>query len=215
MTIFFEQSLNQLNNRLYQLDHAFERALFSRDNVKAIDRYAMQEGLMSSLWQSWCFFCRDIFLGSVSGGVTLSNQNVTSPYAIHSHSELIYLAQQFSSNKLNISTIKSAPPHAELTWGDALKFNKFITPFNPSNLSNLLQSFGGVILLLDLQRFRNANAHVTSFTIGEVKNARVRYSETKFRHPSDTMYWVDPSTQDFLWKSWVEEIEIISLSLAS
>ncbi|WP_227518007.1 hypothetical protein, partial [Klebsiella variicola] len=37
---------------------------------------------------------------------------------------------------------------------------------------------------------------------------------TKFRHPSDTMFWIDPQTNDYLWKSWIEEIELISEAIA-
>lgn len=217
MTISFEEALIKMNTRLRKLDKSFERNLLSDEKGKCIDRYSLQEGLISSLWQTWCFFCREIFIGSIKGGVNISGTVVSSPYNLHTEREIIYIAGRFSQGATNTNgmTIKSAAAHSELTWGDAIKLNPIMSSFNPTNINTILSGLGGINLLLDLQKFRNANAHITAFTINDVKNAQIRYSETKFRHPSDTMFWVDPSTKDYLWKSWIEEMEITGIKLAS
>ncbi|GAA0328620.1 hypothetical protein L9H26_07895 [Morganella psychrotolerans] len=217
MTIFFEETLTKMNNRLQKLDKSFERYLLSDEKYKCIDRYSLQEGLISSLWQTWCYFCREILIGSIKGGVTTRGINVSSSYFAHTEREIIYLAGRFSQGVTNVNgiTIRSAPAHFELTWGDAVKLNPIISAFNPTNVNDILSGLGGITLLLDLQKFRNANAHITAFTINDVKNAQVRYSNTKFRHPSDTMFWVDPLTNDYLWRSWIEEMEITGNKLAS
>lgn len=216
MTTYFDNALSKLKARVSTLDSAFERNLLVTPPYKGTDRYALQEGLMSALWQAWCFYCRDIIFGSITGGVTVSGVPVSSPFSHHSDREIVYLAQRAAQGTQNISTltVKAALAHQELTWGDALKLNSVVNAFTPSNANNLLSCLGSVNLLIDLQKFRNANAHITKYTIGEVTNAQVKYSHTKFRHPSDTMLWVDPSTNDYLWKSWVEEIEIIAAQLA-
>lgn len=211
MTISFDRELSKLKARLAVLDSAFERNLLITNPNKCADRYALQEGLMSSLWQAWCIYCRNILFGSITDGMTTSGIRVSSPYSHLSDRELVFLAQK-ASQGYNLSTaiIRTAPPYFEMTWGDVLKLNPIVNAFNPSNTANLLTSLGAVSLLLDLQKFRNANAHITTFTIGEVKSAQVRYTHTKFRHPSDTMFWIDPQTNDYLWKSWVEEIDLIA-----
>lgn len=160
-------------------------------------------------------YCRTIIFGSLTDGLTVNGNRVSSTYSNLTDRELVFLAQKASQgSNLATITVRSAPPHIEMTWGDAIKLNPVITAFSPSNAAVLLSGLGTVSFLLDLQKFRNANAHITSFTIGEVKNAQVRYTHTKFRHPSDTMFWIDPQTNDYLWKSWIEEIELISEAMA-
>lgn len=192
MTIFFDKALSKLKARTAVLDSAFERNLLVANPNKCADRYAVQEGLMSSLWQAWCMYCRTIIFGSLTDGLTVNGNRVSSTYSNLTDRELVFLAQKASQgSNLATITVRSAPPHIEMTWGDAIKLNPVITAFSPSNATVLLSGLGTVSFLLDLQKFRNANAHITSFTIGEVKNAQVRYTHTKFRHPSDTMFWID------------------------
>ncbi|EOJ9612173.1 MULTISPECIES: hypothetical protein [unclassified Serratia (in: enterobacteria)] len=215
MTISFEKALSKLKARTVVLDSAFERNLLVANPNKCADRYAVQEGLMSSLWQAWCMYCRTIIFGSLTDGLTVNGNRVSSAYSHLTDRELVFLAQKASQGaNLAATIVRSAQPHIEMTWGDALKLNPVITAFNPTNSGILISGLGAVSLLLDLQKFRNANAHITSFTIGEVKRAQVRYTHTKFRHPSDTMFWIDPQTNDYLWKSWIEEIELISDAMA-
>lgn len=209
MTVFFDKTLKDLNRRLDLLDSNFERLILLNRPFRISERNSFQEGLMSALWQSWCHFCKEIVLGSIVDGVTTKGISVTSTYSTYNERELVYIASRFIKGA-SISTIKEAPRYTDLTWGDASKLNSVITSFNPTNHATLLSGLSGVILLRDLQKFRNANSHISSFTIGELKGARTKYSNTKFMHPSDTMFWVDPSTKDYLWKSWVEEIKIVS-----
>lgn len=215
MTVSFDKALSKLKARTIVLDSAFERNLLITSPNKCTDRYSLQEGLMSSLWQAWCIYCRTILFGSITDGLTINGNRVSSVYSQLSDRELVHFASKASSsvNLANVA-VKSASAHFELTWGDPVKLNPIVNAFNPSNAANLLSALGAVSLLLDLQKFRNANAHITNFTISEIKSAQVRYSHTNFRHPSDTMFWVDPQTNDYLWKSWIDEIDLISNQLA-
>src|SRR3546814_20235510 len=79
-----------------------------------------------------------------------------------------------------------------------------------SNQAQLLTAFGGGFAIKDLQLCRNASAHLTKDLLRDVNAAKVRYSETRAAHPSDLMFWVDPATKDFLWKSWLDEILLIA-----
>lgn len=215
MTIYFDKALSKLKARLAVLDSAFERSILTDSLGRYADKYALQEGLMSALWQSWCIYCRTILFGSITDGLTVNGNKVSSAFSHLSDRELVFLSQKASSGcNINRISVRTAPPHIELTWGDVIKLNPVITAFNPSNSANLLTGLGAVTLLLDLQKFRNANAHITNFTVNEIKSAQVRYTHTKFRHPSDTMFWIDPQTRDYLWKSWIDEIDLIANHLA-
>ncbi|WP_336795857.1 hypothetical protein [Erwinia aphidicola] len=214
MTVYFNESLDKLQKRIKYLDNAFDRHLLTPKLSRCIDRYSLQEGLMSSLWQAWCFYCRDILFGSITGAETSTGRMITSTYSIHNDRQLVYIASRFAAGSVSVTNVKLAAAHLELTWGDVVKLNEIIIKFNPTNAIDLCSSLAGAQYLMDLQQFRNANAHITPFTISAVKSARVRYSNTRMRHPSDTMFWIDPKSKDYLWKMWVEEIEIISNLLA-
>jgi hypothetical protein len=90
------------------------------------------------------------------------------------------------------------------------KINRIVDGIGSSNRSQLASAFGVGLAVLDLQLCRNASAHINSETKAEVSAARVRYSESAFKHPSDAIFWIDPSTNDYLWKTWIDEIEIMS-----
>ncbi len=115
------------------------------------------------------------------------------------------------AQKNNIKKIKPiAGSHQEPTWGDPAKINLIINGLGCSNKTTLLTAFGSVQNIKDLHMCRNACAHLTADVIHNVNAAKVRYIDTKMEHPSDVMFWVNPATNDYLWRSWVEEMSIIS-----
>jgi len=210
MTVSFKSVHDMLVQRVSRLDCAFDRHFLSIENKKNIDKFAFQEGLISAMWQSWGTFCKDLLFGSIRGGETIHGQHITIPqYSNLTDCELFYVAKVLSSNQ-NLTQIKSAKPQNELTWGDVDKLGAIFTALNTPNAQNISIAVASSVLIKDLQSVRNANAHITPHTISTLNLAKVRYSNTKFRHPSDTMFWVEPQSNDFLWKSWVDEIKLIS-----
>ena len=174
------------------------------------DRSAMQEGLVSGLWQSWSAFCRDTVLASALGTTTSQGTAVTSPYIGRTEMEICYVARQLAFN-LSVSTIKSlGGRHLEPTWGDLKKLNLIVGGMACTNQAQLLSAFGAALALQDLQLCRNASAHLNKGSIAEVSAVRVKYQDTKFAHPSDAVFWIDPQTRDYLWKTWVDEIRAVS-----
>jgi hypothetical protein len=165
---------------------------------------------MSALWQAWCVYCRDIVIGSAAGAITTSGNLTSSIYCGRTTEEIAYVAARYASSKAVTTIQPISAMRKEPTWGDVTKLNLIINGINPTNRANLFSGIAGISLIKDLQLFRNASAHVNIETIADVKNSRVRYDETNFRHPSDTMFWVDPKTKDYLWKSWLEEIDLVS-----
>jgi len=197
-------------SRLRMLDAAFDRHVLLPLNKRRIDRFAFQEGLVSALWQSWGAFCRSTLIGSASGIISGSGQQVTSPYSGRLETEIAYVAKVLSQGHQVATIIALQGRHLEPSWGDLAKVNLIANGINSTNQAQLVSAFGVGLAIKDLQLCRNANAHLNKDMFAQVNAAKVRYSDTKFVHPSDLIFWVDPATKDFLWKTWVDEMEVIS-----
>lgn len=210
MSMSLEVIRNKLTRRLAVVDAAFERQLLAPSLSYRVDRQSLNEGIISYLWQSWCSFCREILISSVKGAMTRNGTLTASPFSHHSEAEIAYIAQQLANNnKINI--VKSVSgSHQEPTWGDFKKINNILSGIGLSNGNTLLSAFGSSKALPDLQLCRNACAHITKSTIHEISSMRVRYNSVRINHPSDIMFWIDPTTRDFVWKTWCDEIDIIS-----
>jgi hypothetical protein len=211
MPTYLNDFMTKLLSRLDRLEKAFERHALSPTLNKRVDKYALQEGLISSLWQSWCEFCRDVVISTTTGASTRAGNTVISPiYSIHTEAEIAFIAAILSKSE-RFNTIKPIKSRRhEPTWGDIDKLLLIITGLSPTNTGSLLSIFGSANAIKDLQVYRNASAHVCSDTIKSVSATRLRYNDTKFMHPSDTMFWIDPISRNYLWKLWIDEMELIS-----
>jgi hypothetical protein len=209
MPTLLDANRRRLTSRISTLDLVFERHAIEGVR-KRLDRSALQEGLVSALWQSWCAFCRDTVLSSALGATTSQGVSVTSPYVGRSEMEVCYVARELAA-KRRIATVKTlGGSYLEPTWGDLTKLNLILSGIACSNQNQLLTAFGAALALQDLQLCRNASAHLNKDNISVITAARVKYQHTKFIHPSDVVFWVDPQTKDYLWKTWIEEITIVS-----
>ncbi|MFL6725019.1 MAG: hypothetical protein ACJ8FS_00715 [Sphingomicrobium sp.] len=210
MPTFLADPQLRLHNRLLLLEAAFKRHESTPIVKKTVDRFALQEGLISNLWQSWGRFCRDVLVNSAIGTQSLSGANVASPYAGRPEAEIAYIARQLAQ-KSPVGLIKAiAGPHQEPTWGDLGKINLIATGLGTSNQATLLSAFGGAQFVSDLQLCRNASAHYCAERVADVRTARVRYNSTRFQHPSDMLRWIDPASNDPLWLNWIGEMRTVS-----
>jgi hypothetical protein len=209
MPISLDARQRRLISRLSTLDSVFDRHAIA-GLKRRTERSALQEGLVSALWQCWCAFCRDVLLGSALGTSTRAGIPVTSPLASNSEPEICYVARELSFRRSVTRIRPLAGSHLEPTWGDLGKLNLILSGIAFSNQAQLLSAFGAALALIDLQICRNASAHINSDTLATIRSARVRYQDTQFAHPSDVIFWVDPRTRDYVWKTWVDEITIVS-----
>ncbi len=201
---------NKLAVRVRALDAAFDRHIITPVTVRRIDRFALQEGLISALWQAWGRFCRDAIIRSVQGALTEQGTLTTSIYSARRDMEVAYIALQLSRNQ-TVGNVKAlSGSYQEPTWGDAIKLNRISSGLQSSNAQTLMSAFSACSVIMDLKLCRNANAHLSSDMINGIRAAQVRYRDTQFKHPSDMMTWVETSTQDYLWKAWVDEVLLIS-----
>ena len=201
---------SRFKSRLATLDSAFDRRVVTSHISRRVDRSALQEGLVSSLWQAWCAFCREIIIASASGATTANGTSTTSALAGRPEAEIAFAAMQLARSQSIRNIHPIAGSHLEPTWGDLNKFTLIVTGLSPTNQNQLLTALGVCILLRDLQLCRNSNAHISADRIREIRAASVRYLQPKFDHPSDLIFWIDPSTQDYVWKTWIDEAEVFS-----
>ena len=200
----------KLRVRIRIIDHVFDRHVLSTIRKQRADRYAFQEGLVSSLWQIWSSFCRSILIASATGAVGSSGTQISSPYSQLMEPQVTYVLRQLAARRsINVGPVLLGM-YQEPTWGDLDKLNLMAVGLNATNSSVLASAFSCGLVLRDLQLCRNASAHLNRESMGQILSARVRYSQADFSHPSDLMLWVDPSSKDYVWKSWIEEIDIIA-----
>lgn len=184
-----------------------------RNTFSKLHRWAVQEGLLSSLWQLWNGFARELLIASCQGAITASGQTVTSSHATKPVGEIAYLARELSLGNLAPKLGKSlSSTRLEPTWGDIAKIQKIISGLSPTNSAALASSFGAALMIKDVQDVRNASAHLTGENLTKIALMKVRYNKPISVHPSDAMFWIDPNTQDFAWRSWIDEMETISLA---
>lgn len=209
--MLYPPSLANLEKRLFArlntLDSAFNRSLFVRSSARRSDRSFLQEGLVSSLWQTWCWAVRTLIIQSVRGANTKQGGLTMSPYANLQENQLTYIASRRVKNQ-EIGTVKSLGSHLEPTWGDLNKIGVIAMAYGLSNGSQLASALASPSSVVDLQTCRNACAHLNSDRLKDVTSAKTRYSETKFMHPSDMMFWVEPTSGDFLWRAWTGDIRL-------
>lgn len=115
--------------------------------------------------------------------------------------EIAFVARELARGN-QVGTIKTlAGTHLEPTWGDLKKANMIVSGLSTSNRNQLLTAFGVGLAINDLQLCRNASAHLNTGTLAAVTGAKIRYSQTKLVHPSDMIFWVNPKSKDFVWKT--------------
>jgi hypothetical protein len=208
MPILLESIRLKLQRRLLVLDSGFDRHLMAPVAVQKVDKYALQEGYASALWQAWSGFCRELLINSTQGTITRLGATTTSPHTALREMEIAYVAKKLSYGQ-PVNTITALDgSHQEHTWGDLKKLQLVASGIGCSNANTILTGLSACLRIEDLQLCRNASAHISRSTIQGVRESRVRYQNTKFKHPSDMIFWVDPTTSDFLWKSWVDEMNL-------
>lgn len=213
MAIYLESLRIRFLHRLRVVDSAFQRNLIDSSVTYRAQRYALQEGLISHLWQYWCIFCRDVTMASIQGAHTTSGVITTSQCSNLSNSQIKYIAKRLANgdNMSQISSVNSlTTSRSEPTWGDIKKICLIIDGIRPVNYDKMLSGFGSAIHIKDLQICRNSCAHINPENIKNIDNIRIRYNITKFYHPSDMMFWVVPLTDDFVWRTWITEMKLVS-----
>lgn len=216
MTVSLDLYLSRLERRFSLAEAACRRFYLVRRGARTIDRSAMQEGLVSFVWQAWNGFCRDIIVVSASGkALTKAGAVISSPHDQRSEAEICYIAREFSNRRRPSKIRAIIGQHEEPTWGDLGKINYILGYLNTSNANTMATAIGSITLASDLRIVRNACAHIGPDRVSEVRAMAVRYEDSAFVHPSDAIIWIDRTTRDFSILAWIEEMRVASRAAVS
>lgn len=194
--------------RIDLISSALGRASVHRAKERRIDRYARNEGLISALWQLWNTFSRSAIIQSALGTTTTSGMRTSSRFSNLSESELLSVCRAAAARRQVPSNIQPLNgSHLEPTWGDDRKIQLIISCIMPTNYSSLLSGFGVRTISLDIQTVRNACAHISVDRMNDIKGMQTKYANTRYNHPSDVLFWIEPSTGNELWQVWVDELK--------
>lgn len=177
----------------------------------------MLEGLLSRVWQSWGVFCRSCLCKSCLGTTNGAGAAVAPHPEAASEAHVSGAAVRAKS--------KAAPPiwgptnmvlRLEPTWGDVDTLSKVVRRLGPTNQTQLLAAFSTASRSAKaLQLIRNAAAHNNAQTMAEVQSIRSGYVTFPVTHPVQALYWIEPSSRDFLVLHAVEELRDAGLAAIS
>jgi hypothetical protein len=159
------------------------------------------EGLLSRVWQSWCGFCRTCVVESCMGTVNASGVTVMAlPDAI---------SEAHVSGAAVVAKKKSArPPYwgntnallrSEPTWGDTDVLADLLVRLQPANSATMLAAFSSAHSRAKaLQTIRNGAAHNHHQTLADIQLLWSAYIAFPINHPTHAMFWIEPTSSDFL-----------------
>ncbi len=172
------------------------------------------EGLLSRVWQAWCKFCRSCVIESCVG--TVNGAGVAIAALPDAASEA-----HVSGAAIRAKT-KPNPPYwgvqntvlrAEPTWGDVDVLVKVLTRLRPLNCSPLLAAFSSSHPSAKaLQLIRNGAAHNNAQNLYDIQALRSAYIVFPIVHPTHAMFWIEPTSSDFLVTHAMQELKDTGLA---
>lgn len=95
----------------------------------------------------------------------------------------------------------------EPTWGDVDSLVKILTWLTPNNSPQLLAAISaGSPSAKAIQRIRNGSAHNNRETQAEISLMQPSYVVFPITHPTQAMFWIVPSSQDYLIVHSINEL---------
>jgi hypothetical protein len=167
------------------------------------------EGLISRVWQSWGSFCRACLIESCMGTTTGGGVAVAA------------LANAVSEAHVSAAAIKAkANAHGpywgstnsilrvEPTWGDVDVLVKITTRLGPFNSGQLLAALSsGHSKAKAIQTIRNGAAHNHPQNMAEINALRSGYVVFPITHPTQALFWIEPTSSDFLVTDAIQELK--------
>jgi hypothetical protein len=208
-------AFHALDNELDVLAGELRSFAASRSPVNAASQFSLLdecllEGLLSRVWQAWCNFARSCVVGSCVGSTSAYGAVIQALSDAKSEAHVSGAAIR-ARNKAN-------PPYwgptntvlrAEPTWGDVDILHKVLTKLRPSNQVQLLAAFSSIYSSAKaLQLIRNGAAHHNTQTLTEIRSLQSSYVVFRISHPTHALFWIEPSTSDFLVTFAIEELKM-------
>jgi hypothetical protein len=159
------------------------------------------EGLLSHAWQAWNTFCRSCVMSSCMGSPDATGAVIT-PHPQALSEELVAGAALDAKRKgilpnywgASITSLRQEP-----TWGDTDVLQKIVPRLQPNNASKLVAAFSSIHdRARALQLIRNGAAHNHVENMADILQLQSSYIAFRISHPVQALYWVEPSSGDFL-----------------
>jgi hypothetical protein len=172
----------------------------------------LTESLISEIWQTWCFFCRDLFVFSCQGDRARDGSVIAAKMPKATCKRICYIAAQTRQNA-------SVKPNGHLlfhmrrepTWGDLDVFLDLVLKLQPTNQNNLISSFGSFTKPKHLQLVRNCCSHKNSELFLELAGLSTTYGFTALKHPCEIAWSNGVPSTIFAIELWLYEIEQIAI----
>lgn len=175
------------------------------------------EGLLSRTWQAWAVFWRSCLCESCLGTTDATGAAVVAHPQAASEAHVSGAAIRAKSTG-NPPTWGRANTNLRLepTWGDVDVLTTIIPRLSPTNQGQLLAALSaGHQSAKALQLIRNAAAHHNAQTMADVQSIRSGYIVFAITHPTQALYWIEPTSRDFLILHAVEELRDAGLAAIS
>jgi hypothetical protein len=199
-----DQRLNRAANNFTEISRRVRRRCRREDAI-------FLDGLLSYTWQAWCKFCRDLIVHSCLGGETRAGVVLPVTATPPNVERVSYLAIQGNRKKVPAPLVTNAVWRFEPTWGDVAALVRIIPAASPGNAAHLLSTFGGVSTgPAHLQKVRNAVQHLNNQTFAEVTALQIYYLSAPIRFPSEAAFWVDNSSGDYAFLTWIDEMRFLA-----
>ncbi len=162
------------------------------------------EGVLSTLWQGWNRYCRQVVMASCLGCETKTLGKIASVQV--SEPAIAFIAKK-QQNGVPPSTVSSLTlARLEPTWGDMAKLMHIITALAPVNAQQLLAAFGTVPRIAHIQNIRNATAHRNTQAMNEISAWQASYVAQRVRHPLEALFWTDPNVGKYLVLARIDDM---------
>jgi hypothetical protein len=104
----------------------------------------------------------------------------------------------------------------EPTWGDVDILATVIPRLQPMNVTQLVAAFSaGHASAKALQCIRNATAHNNLQAQDDIKALHSLYVVFPVTHPTHALFWIEPTSNDFLLTQAIEDLIAVGLSAIS
>lgn len=197
-----------------RLELVRHRALHVESQMGKVEPWRIRyytEGIISDLWQDWCYFTRTVLILSCQGCISRSGTSVLRRKGENSPARIAYEAKQaVGGEPIKIGKILAARRY-EPTWGDKERLIDIVTGLKPANESRLIMAFGvprnGP---KHLQLTRNACAHKHNESIAALRSILIYYVSQPFGHPSEFVWQIESQTKTAALYSWIYDMKYIA-----
>ena len=175
------------------------------------------EGILSRIWQAWCTFCRATLIESCVGTVSGTGANI--PALPGAMSEAHVSGAAIQAKRRGGSPDWAMPNKVlrfEPTWGDVDTLVKILTCLRPRNSRQFLAALSsGHPSAKALQLIRNSAAHNNVQSMQEILSLRSTFLVFSIGHPTHAMFWVEPTSKDFLATFAVQQLKTVAANAIS